>query len=352
MPNVRFTPYHVVFNGGFTGENSPGGQVYYVAASGYTAVNGIGASDSNNGKSPQQPFSTIQAGLDACTAGRGDTVALLPGSWTVTAALTMTKDDVTLKSAIPVGPRERGPAVIVNATDVNTLAIDANDCAVAGIVFDDNVATATADTAVIAVNTASTATDYTGTKIINCYLDMAGADSDRDGITLGLAGDATDGALNSLVEGCTIWDCNQDAIVIAAGSEYSTVRNCHIHDDGTILTRYGVEVVALSCTVEDCDISVSDTATPGACIHNGLAASRLEAYRNTLHAWGADGTCILAIATATQRTADNWMTAVAAGNLVDYITDNTSPSADANVQAVFAADSPKADFDTPTDDGA
>ena len=197
-------------------------------------------------------------------------VLLMPGSYTVTAAITMTKDDVTLASALPVGPREHSPVVIVNATDVNTIEINADNCSVIGIEFDDNVATATADTAVIAVNTANTATDYYRTKIINCYLDMLGSDSDRDGIALGLAADATDGAIFSLVEGCVILDCDQDAIVIATGSDYSVVRNCLIYDMVN-LTRFGIEVVGASAVIEGCDILVSGTA----CINNGLAASRL-----------------------------------------------------------------------------
>lgn len=344
---VRQTPYHVNFNGGFSGYNNPGGQVWYVGASGYTAVSGVGASDTNSGKSPQQPFSTIQKGLDSCVTGRGDIVAILPGSYTVTAALTMTSDDVVLASAVPVGRRERGPVTIVNATDVNTITINANNCTVYGITFDDNVATATADTAVIAVNTASSATDYTGTKIVNCFIDMLGSDTDRDGIALGLAGDATDGAIGSLVQGCVIMDCDQDAIAIAAGSEYSVVRDCHIFDVAN-LTRYGVDVAAVSCTVEDCDIMVGDTATPGACIHNGVAAARMIANRNNLAAFGANTTGILVIDTATQMTAGNYIVAVAVGNVVDYLTASTSPSADANVQSVYGADPPTASFDTPT----
>jgi hypothetical protein len=239
---------------------------------------------------------------------------------------------------------------IVCATDVSEIEIDANNCTVSGIRFDDNVTAATANTACIDVNTASTGVDYSGTKIINCWFDMVGmTDSDKDAIILGT--DADDGALSSLVEGCTILDAGQNGITINVGSEYTVVRNCKIYD-ASDLTKYGVEVLATSCWIDGCDILVSNTATPGACIHNGVAAARLVITNCTLHAWGADTTCILAIATATQRTAANWLTAVSAGNLCDYTTDNTTPSADANVSAVFAADSPAASFDTPTDDGA
>ena len=328
--------------------NNPGGQTFYVGASGYTAADGIGASDSNDGKSPQQPFSTIQVGLNACTSGRGDVVAILPGSITVTAAITMTKDDVTLTGAYSRGPRAYQPAVIVNATDVNTITVDANNCTIANLTLDDNVATATADTAAIAVNSASTGVDYTGTTIENVYLDMAGADSDRDGITLGLAGDANDGALKSLVQGCTVWDCGQDAIVIAAGSENCVVRDCYINDDGTITTRYGVEAVALSGHVDACTILSSGTA----CINNGIAAARLLVTNCTLAAWGADTIGIVAINTATQMTMNNWIAAKGAGNIIDYATSSTTPSADAAVGNITGTDPAAGAIVTPTVDGS
>jgi len=321
-----------VVHGKWVNLDKPGGQVFFVSG-GTPAYEGKGGSDGNSGLAPGQALSTIQAGLNKCVSGRGDTVAILPGSITVTAALTMTNDDVTLTGAAVVGRRERSPVIIVNATDVNTVAINANNCEVSGIQFDDNVATATADTAVIAVNTSNAGADYVGTKIKNCFLDMLGSDSDRDGIALGLAGDATDGAIGSLIEGCTILDCDQDAIAIAAGSEYSTVRDCAIIEVANG-TRFGIDVAAVSCAIEDCDILVNGTA----CIQNGVAAARLTVTGCNLHAWGANTIGIVAIATATQRTSGNNVTATAAGNLVDYTTDNTTPSADAFLSNIFAAD--------------
>ena len=315
--------------------DKPGGQVFFVSG-GTTAYRGGGGSDNHDGLTPERPLATIDGtagALAKVTAGRGDTIVLLPGSITVTAAIAMDTDDVTLTGYKNCVRGERPPCIIVNATDVNTIAVDANNCTIENLYLDDNVATATADTAAIAVNTASSATDYTGTIIRNCFIDMLGSDGDRDGITLGLAGDATDGAIGSLVEGCTILDCDQDAIVIASGSEYSVIRNCHIYDVANT-TRFGVEVTATSCAIENCDILSGGTA----CINNGVAAARLTITGCNLHAWGANTIGILAIATATQRTSGNWVTATAAGNLVDYTTDNTTPSADAFIGNIMAAD--------------
>src|SRR3990167_10022922 len=164
MARFKNIGYHLNLNGGFTGFNTPGGKTFYVGASGYQAAGeGVNPSNNNSGEAPQEPFSTIQYALDQCVAGRGDVVAVLPGSYTVTAALTMTKSNVTLMSAYPVSPRERSPVVIVNATDVQTITVDANYCTVYGLTLDDNVGSgvATANSAAIRVCSANVATDYT-----------------------------------------------------------------------------------------------------------------------------------------------------------------------------------------------
>jgi len=338
MARRKNVSYFLNLQGGFSGVNNPGGAVYWVGASGYAAYDGSSPSDANDGLSPQEPFATIQAALNACTSGRGDIVMVLPGTYTVTAAITMSKDDVTLASALPVGRRERSQVIIANSTDVNTLIITGNDCKVIGIGFDDDVATATAATAAVCIgNIASSAVTVSNTIIRNCYIDMLGSDADRDGICVGLTADASDGGPHTLIEGCTILDPDNCGVIINVGSPYTVVRDCHIYDLVN-LCLYGVEVLAVSCTVEHCDILVSATTGPGACIHNGVAAARLLAVNNTLHAWGADTTAILVINTATQRTANNWITATATKNSVDYLTACTSPSADVNWYAFYAAD--------------
>lgn len=338
MPTSRNFPYHVNLVGGFSGTNNPGGVTYYVGASGYTAGNGgKAASDSNTGTSPQAPFATIQAALNACVSGRGDIVAILPGSYTITSNLTMTKDDVTLCAAHMPGPKERSGVKIVSATDPGAagsgiVTVNANNVTIAGIEFDCNVAAATADAAVIAVNSSNTGVDYEGFKLLNCFIDMLGADSDMDGVALGLAGDATDGAIGALVDGCVIWDCDQDAIAIAAGSERTIVRNTDILEEANG-TRYGIDIAAVHCVVQHCTIRTSGTA----CIATNVAAADAVIDNCNLHAIGADTIGIVVAATGTQRTSGNWVTATAAGNLIDYTTDNTSPSADAFISNIFAA---------------
>jgi hypothetical protein len=217
------------------------------------------------------------------------------------------------------------------------------------ILFDDNTTSSTSAAAVIDVNSSSTGEDFSGVRILNCTLECTGStDSDRDGITLGT--DASDGALNALVEGCTIIDCGNQAILINVGSENSTIRNCKIYDVADVTTN-GVKVLATSCTIEFCDILISGADGNG-CIHNGVAAARMVANNNNLAAWGADTACVYVIASATQRTHNNHMTATAAGNFVNYIGDNTTPSADTGYENVFAGTSGITVFSNSTDDGS
>jgi len=348
MANPKNISDHVNLNGGFTGTNNPGAAVYYVAET--TALNGSTPSDGNSGLSPQQAFATIQKGLDACTAARGDVVAVLPGAYAITAALTATKDDVTLTAAHPVGPREYPNVTISTSTDVSMLTVNANNVTVHSLRFDDNVTAATAGTAAIDVNSSSTGEDFSGVKILNCWIDQAGmTDSDRDGISLGT--DADDGALAALVQGCTILEAGRDAIVINVGSEFTEIRNCKIFDAADV-TSNGIKVLATSCTIDGCDILTSGPDGTG-CIHNGVAAARMVANNNTLAAWGADTAGIYVIATATQRTHNNHITAVDVGNYINYITDPTTPSADTGFEALFTTTTPViTKFVTPTNDGA
>lgn len=346
MPNYRDTNYHVNFLAGTSGmTGKPGGRIFWVGASGYTAVNGAAPSDGNNGLSPQTPFATIQKGLDSCTSGRGDTVAILPGSYTITASLTMTNADVSLVSAVPVKPTEYSPVIITAAAtyDNNLIQVDADNCTISGIGFENGFTTVTANQEVIQINSTNTTTDIYGCVVENCFLDFtraagaaSAADTDLDGIRVGL--DSNDRAFNSIVRGCTIQGCDQDAISISAGSLNAKIMNNVIYDGiGSELTRYGVDILALNATVSNNIIKVGTNSTTAAAVKVDVAAAHAVVTDNNLVAWGADTTCIQFLATATGWSMANWCVAVAAGNLVDYLTDNTTPSANADVGGVFAA---------------
>lgn len=356
MPTSRQFPYFVNLQGGFSGFNNPGAQTWYVAVSGWTAVNGgLTPSDSNSGTHPQRPFATIQKGLDACVAARGDIVAVLPGTYTLTAPLTMTKANVTLCSAFPVGPREYSQVIITAAAtyDNNLVQLDASYTQLIGLAFQCGFTTVTANQEVVQINSVNDATDIWGCNVINCTFDgsrSAGAanaaDADLDFLRIGL--DSSDRAYRPLVQGCTFFACDQDAIAIPSASALgATIRNCNIYDGAASeLTRYGVSAAGVHTLVEDCDITVADTATPGAGIY--VNSTLVRAAGNRIWARGADTLAILVAASATLSGLGNVLTAVAAGNLTDYTTDNTSPSADCNFKGIFAATPGAAAFETPT----
>ena len=350
-------PYFVTMAGGFAGFNNPGGRVFYVAASGWTAQGtGLAASDSNSGDSPFAPFATIQKGLDSCTAGRGDIVAVLPGVYTLTTPLTMTSADVTLCSAYPVGPRERGPVVLTAAAayDNNFIQVDADNVKLIGLTFECGLTTVTANQEIVQINSTNTTTDIFGVHVVNCFFDhsliaatASTTDTDLDCLRVGL--DSNDRAFDTVVTGCVIKGCDQDPISISAGSTGARVENCSIYDGvASDLSRHGVSILAVGACVKDCDISIGTSSDTSGGVNVGVAAAQARVFNNNIAARGADTCAITVIATATVHSSGNWLTAVAAGNLTDYKTDNTTPSANADTGGIFAATPGATALTTPT----
>ena len=109
----------------------PGGQVIFVGG-GTVAYKGRGASDggADSGRDPKYPMATIQGALNKCVTNRGDTIVLLPGNVTITAALAMNKADVTLTGVDPNGVINPS-AITVNA------AIDGIAVTAANVIIED-----------------------------------------------------------------------------------------------------------------------------------------------------------------------------------------------------------------------
>lgn len=109
----------------------PGAKTFFVAPSSYTAAgrNAIVANDGNDGESPQSPLSTIAEALDKCVSGRGDTIVLLPGTYTLTAKLDFTsKVGVRLVAAKPRSATITGDGVLTTL-----ISVDSNDVEFAGL---------------------------------------------------------------------------------------------------------------------------------------------------------------------------------------------------------------------------
>jgi hypothetical protein len=332
MANLSFS------HGQWVNNDKPGGAVFFVGG-GTVAYKGKGASDTNDGLTPQQPLSTIAAAHTKVAAGRGDTIVVLPGAVTITAAISLTKADVTLTGYTNTGARTRNGSLIVCATNsVEMIAIDGPNITVENLTLDHNATTAAIS--LIDVGDVTASPDFV---LRNLFLDMEGSGTTTDGITINSDTIST----NGLIEGCRIHDVDQIGIKVQAGNDEVTIRDCHIYDNVTANEMtYGIDNVSDGSLVEGCTIR-----TPGtACIHNNVAL--LATYRDcVLHATGANTFGILAAALSTVFIDNCYINVGAAGNLVDFTTSATVPSSTIAWGAVQGADPTIGVLITPTVDG-
>lgn len=337
------------FNHGYWSNSSkPGGQVFFVSG-GTVAYRGKGGSDSSDGLTPERPLSTISGALSKCVSGRGDTIVILPGTITLTAAVNITIADLTIQGYADTGPHVRKPSIITAAAtyDDNLIQIDADDVTIKDLTFEAGFTNTTANQEVIQINSTDASSDIFGAVIENCFFEMnraAGAasvtDNDLDVIRVGL--DSNDRAFSSTVRGCTIRGCDQDAISISSGSTGALIENNQIYDGvGSELTRIGVSILAIGACVKNNFIMTgtsSDTAGP---ISVGAAAALARIHDNRLVARGEHTVGITVVTTATACSSANWINAVSAGNIVDYKGSSvTTPSSSADVGNIFNASDP------------
>ena len=101
------------------------GNVYYVAPSASYTVEGIAytASDGNDGKDMRRAKLTLDNAVDACTAGAGDVIVLLPGAHSWGAVQTVDIAGITITGVprgTPSGVNVRGAAVGRNLTTITS----------------------------------------------------------------------------------------------------------------------------------------------------------------------------------------------------------------------------------------
>jgi len=296
--------------------NKPGGRVFFVAG-GTQPFQGSGAdgSDSNDGDKVEHPLKTIQQGLDNCVTGRGDTVVLLPGGVTITAALTMTKADVTLTGYSDTGPKSRNPSVITCATDsVEMIAIDAANVAVENLTLDHNTTTA----AVFLIDIGDT-TASPGTILRNLFIDMEGSATDTDAIRIG---DGTQVCDYCMIDGCVIHDCDQIAITITDANEACVIKDCLIYDSVTAnIMSDAISCAADNTIIQNCTIrSNSITASNGVI---AFTATAQDCFVTDCHIWanGADSNGILYADAAVATCSNLHVTSDHAGTCVEHSSD-------------------------------
>ena len=101
------------------------GNIYWVAPSNYTVEGrAYSASDNNDGLSPERALLTINQAVTNATADAGDTIMLIPGSYTFTATQTISKAGLKIfgPPGGPVETHERGTRTTRYACSVTTSA--------------------------------------------------------------------------------------------------------------------------------------------------------------------------------------------------------------------------------------
>ena len=298
----------------------PGGQVFFVGG-GTPAYEGKGASDTNRGLSPTEPLATIQAGLNKAVAGRGDTVAVLPGSVTITAALTITTDDVTLTGYTTTGPQTRNPSVIACATaSVEMIAVDAANVILEDLTLDHN--NTTADVFLIDIADSTASPDFI---LRNLFIDMVGSATTTNAIRVG---DGTQVAINGRIEGCCLHDLDDIGITITNANENCVISNCLIYDNvvsgNTMLT--GISAAADYTKIFDCIIMNSAAAAGASCIFVAATAQSVLLVGNKVSAFGAGGHGVLYAAAASGPCLDVHASANALADSIDFTTAVTGLS--------------------------
>lgn len=176
------------------------GSVFFVC----NATNANG-SDSNRGTDPSQPFSTLQAAINACTANKGDTIFVMPGHAETVTATSIAANKAGI-SIIGVGNGTNRPTFTFGAAAA-TITVSAANVLFQNCRFVANFAdVASAFTLTTAKETAVTDSDFLDTDSTHnflCIVTTGATANDADGLAFnrnyvyGLA--ATDGAVISVL---------------------------------------------------------------------------------------------------------------------------------------------------------
>lgn len=113
------------------------GRVFWVNNSGVLAEGGVGGSDGNPG-TYQKPFGTIDYAIGRCTAGRGDTIMVMPGhAETITAAAGITLD-VNGVAIVGLGSGNLRPTLTYTTANTASVSWTGDQCSMKNIRFVGN----------------------------------------------------------------------------------------------------------------------------------------------------------------------------------------------------------------------
>jgi len=214
------------------GLRSAGGETYYVGGS----TLWLNASDQNDGTDPNNPKLTVQSALNQCTAGQRDTVVVLPGTYTISTQLTMTIAEVRL-IGWDFQKARYANSVVFDGDDADILAIDAANCEVAGIHFDQS------DNATYTGIDLSQTAAVAGTYIHDCMFEMGNA-----GILIGTAAGLT--PTHALIERCGFFQVHNTAAMAGINVDrlsYSIIRD-NVFYSNIANAAYGIDLADQATT--------------------------------------------------------------------------------------------------------
>ena len=201
-----------------------------------------GGTTAGYGNHPDQAFTDIESAYDQCTATQGDVIFVLPGhAETVTDEITM---DAAGISIIGLGQGTARPT-ITQAFAGDAIAMDAANCVVENLYFNEATVAPAAGGAAIDINAATC-------RVANCHFDLGALD--LEAITITATGDGAE------VHGCTF-------LVTANGPDAAieleaVVTEVHIHHNrflgGSDSNAWDVGGINSGSAITQCQISHND----------------------------------------------------------------------------------------------
>lgn len=186
MPRSKYSRFKDgVHIGGIAIQVPHTGKTFYVCNSSTVQPLGIAGSDGNNGLTPEQPFSTIDKAINSSTAGRGDTIIVMPGHAETIADATSLVPDVSGVKIIGTGEGELRPVITFATSTSANIPVSGANTVISGLVFKCNIASQTAMVTVTGTDVTIENCDFReGSAVGLVHLIAGAADNDADRLTV------------------------------------------------------------------------------------------------------------------------------------------------------------------------
>lgn len=255
------------------------GRTFYVCNSSTVQPLGIGGSDGNDGLSPEQPLSTIDAAINKCTAGRGDTIVVMPGHAESVANATTIVPDVSHVRILGIGVGEQRPIITFATATTANIPVSGANVEIAGIVFKCNIASQAAMVTVTAKDVHIHDCEFReGTETGLNFVTVGAADNDSDRLQIHdcefympTAGNG-DHAIEVLFDMANMrfedleidGDFDEGGIAIPAGGNAQVnlqIRRCNIKNRLTNVAAISINGTASSGVIQDCLLRTDTQST-------------------------------------------------------------------------------------------